>query len=357
MEEIRTTPMFQGQADLFLSDYECEKTIVCPDEKMKTLSIKSLRVCRFCKKKFGEVTFQKEAHIFPVALGNEFLISNFECDTCNHKFGSYENDLCRYLGIERTFNRTPGRKNIPNFISDNIRATKESIFDQPGAIKIEPNNGQVIFGYDEATQSRTITYKKRPYSPINVYKAILKMALCCIDKSDVKSYDLAFKFLTTTELDGKFKPCYLFGYRVPGNYDVFATLYRKRHSSLKTMTHTFILYYGSFMLQIFLPFNTDDRNHYPHFQLPIMPPLFDGSGDEKWMPHYTIQDDVSSPEKRIDEEEVIRIKVDPEHLDKIVGIDPITREVVNRRAFPSEVSGLYLVDKDFKLPISLPKAD
>jgi hypothetical protein len=349
---IKTPPMYKAQGDMFLADYECEREIYCPDQKMPSLTIKSLRVCRFCNKKFGEVSFKKEAHIFPVALGNKYLVSDFECDSCNHIFGTYEDDLCKYLGIERTLSKTEGRKDIPGFVSSNIRATKQPILGQLDAIKIEPNNGGEIFGFNPETNTRTITYKKPAYVPVNVYKALLKMALCCVAKGDLKYYQKAFKFLTSSDLDGKIKACYLFGYRLPINYtDMFGVLYRKRYDSLKTMTHTFILYYGSFMLQIFLPFYQKDLKHYTDLHLPIMPPLFDGTGDEKWVASYAIKDDLSSPEKRIGEEEVLHMKISEEDLKNMVAIDPFTKKVVERKSSPPNVAGIFIVDKDFKFKL------
>ena len=84
--EIFIPPAYHKLGFDFLQAYELEKEIDCPNEKMKGLIPKTKRVCRFCKLKYGEVYFKKDAHLISKLLGNKYLVSDFECDTCNGIF-------------------------------------------------------------------------------------------------------------------------------------------------------------------------------------------------------------------------------------------------------------------------------
>ncbi|MDA1617291.1 hypothetical protein PDK03_12000 [Bacillus cereus group sp. TH204-1LC] len=77
---------------------------------------KKERVCIFCGKGVDEVTFKKEAHIIPAALGNRSLFNYNECDECNERiFSIYENELLNYLQFERILIRGRPRKGSPKY--------------------------------------------------------------------------------------------------------------------------------------------------------------------------------------------------------------------------------------------------
>jgi len=344
---IPIPPRYYEQADHFFSIYNCEKSFISPDEKMKNLKLKSERICRFCKKKAPLVTFKNDANIFPMALGNKYLVSDFECDECNKKFGKYEDSLIKYLGLERTISKTPGRKNIPGFSSKNFKASKKTLLGIANVIKIESDKPADVFRYDPENNIKTIHYTKPPYIPMNVYKSLLKMALCLIDNNDVEKYADAFKFLTSENHNYKVKGLMLFGYRLPMAYEnISGTLYKKLYSRVNTTTHTFVLCYRSFMLQIFLPFNVEDVKYYDNLEAPLLPPFFDGSGEEKWSHLYQINEDLSSSDIKDDDKEIITYSLQEEDLKKMVCFDPVTKKIINKPYDPSQVA-MYLLDKDF----------
>ncbi|MGW5891973.1 HNH endonuclease, partial [Priestia megaterium] len=51
-----------------------------PQKKTLGNRVKSERVCIFCNRGMDDVTFKKEAHIIPAALGNKSLFNYDECD-------------------------------------------------------------------------------------------------------------------------------------------------------------------------------------------------------------------------------------------------------------------------------------
>ncbi len=352
MVTIKIPAKYCEQAAQFFNVYVEEKFAECPEQKMKGLALASQRRCRFCGRRGGEATFRNDAHIIPYALGNKFLVSDFECDECNNKFGRYENDLVNYLGIERTILRTPGRKKMPGFLSRDLIGSKEKILDSFEAIKIEGKNSESTFNYDPITGQTTLLYTKPPYVPINVYRAFLKMALSLISEADVPKYSKAFKFLLSENPISQFKRLPLCCYRLPNAYQQpFALLFRKLDENLSATTHSFVLFYGSFMFQIFLPFNSDDIRHYKLMTVPVMPPLFDGSGDEKWNHLYYTITDMSSNEIKNDDKELLSYKIAEEDYNNSVGIDLTTKKVIEGQYDRSNVAAIVIVGKDFNFKL------
>lgn len=78
---------------------------------------KTKRVCRFCKKKHPEVTFNVEAHAISEALGNKTIICLDECDICNKEFGKgegIESDFITFFDIDRMIAQIRNKdNNIP----------------------------------------------------------------------------------------------------------------------------------------------------------------------------------------------------------------------------------------------------
>ena len=85
---------FIQEAARFLEIYELDNAFIPTKSKYINLKPKRERTCRFCGLSFPETTFKKEAHLIPEMLGNKTLLSDFECDKCNHYFGvTFENHL------------------------------------------------------------------------------------------------------------------------------------------------------------------------------------------------------------------------------------------------------------------------
>jgi hypothetical protein len=170
MEEIQLgfSEIYSDAAENFFNVYNINSSYTVCDVKPQ-LKKKQERVCRFCGKSYGEVKFKDNAHVFPRSLGNESLVSDFECEVCNKKFSRYENDLCYFLGIERTINRTHGYKSIPTFKNKNIRAQKSQCLGHD-AIKISSLAGS-LYEMNKEPGIKIISNTKHAYTPINVYKA------------------------------------------------------------------------------------------------------------------------------------------------------------------------------------------
>ncbi|MDA3054813.1 MULTISPECIES: HNH endonuclease [unclassified Campylobacter] len=148
--------------------------IFCFNENRKIKighGLKKDRVCRFCGKKYGETTFNSEAHAISEALGNKKLIINDECDECNKFFDKniekdfiIFNDFFRvFYEIENKKHKTPNIKNnefnLSNKGDNNIFISVKDNFDG--------NNLHLHFGNGK---------------PQNLYKALCKFAISVIDE-------------------------------------------------------------------------------------------------------------------------------------------------------------------------------
>jgi len=141
---------FSDEAAIFFFAYQLESFKVCPTEKIKGLKLKKDRVCRFCGKKWGEVSFKGDAHILSNLLGNRYLMSDFECNDCNKLFGQYEDHKSKYLGMSRTVMLVRGKEGTPTFKSagKGFRMDGELHSAENGVVEItrEPTNES--FRYD-----------------------------------------------------------------------------------------------------------------------------------------------------------------------------------------------------------------
>ncbi|OQP52816.1 hypothetical protein A4H97_24260 [Niastella yeongjuensis] len=278
---------FRESAADFLTAYKLEKEISCPDSKNKEgLKDKRSRVCRFCHRKYQHsiVTFSNDAHVFSELLGNRYLVSDFECDECNFIFSKYESDLANFLGIVRTVQSVKAKK-IPKFKSADKKLEAESTQDdnEGNIIKIRRFDGlNTVFQFDEKKQETIITYEKNPFTPLNVYKSILKMALSIVDDRHLEDYKFAFEYLRTNNHDDKYS-----GFALINSYSMPLTfqyeqpagmLFRKTNNNDNLFTHVFSFSALNQIFQIVLPFNRQDV---PHYTVPggvnvlWCPPLFD----------------------------------------------------------------------------------
>lgn len=285
---------FQEQADKFFNSYRLQREVACPEEKLKTLKNKQNRTCIFCKMQYPLVSFHKDAHILSNLLGNRYLISDFECDNCNHIFGRFESDLANYLGITRTIQSAKGKEKVPKFKSADGTLIMEAFSDEDGKkVSIERFDGlDKTFEFDKENHQTIVTYTLSPYTPIFVYKALLKMALSIIPTEDLKYYDFAFKYLISNKYDSIYKGfATVSAYSTPINHTLekpVGLLFKKINSKEKRFTHIFSLYTLNVIYQIAIPFNSNDGWFFKNgenIETVWCPPLF---GEEYPFPIETI---------------------------------------------------------------------
>lgn len=148
--------------------------------------------CRFCGKSEPEVKFNKEAHVFPRCTGNVYLLSNYECDTCNHFFGNtLESEYSNLFSYIHTMNEVKGRKKIPSIQSNDNKSGLE--------VLKNPEKDKNLFMIKESIDSKhfniNIEQKEVSYKgpvitvlPIAVYKCLTKMALTIMPENELEDF-------------------------------------------------------------------------------------------------------------------------------------------------------------------------
>jgi hypothetical protein len=316
---------FKSSADKFFSEYKVEKEISCPLVKKGGLKDKKNRICRFCGKKYPIVSFSNDAHIFSELLGNRFLISDFECDDCNAKFGRYENDFSNFLGAIRTIQSVKGKK-VPKFKSADKKFEADSLEDEKKGTVVKLKRfgtDNEIFIVDEKNGKTTVTFEKAPYTPLKVYKAILKMALSIIDDKYLYDYKFAFEFLRTNKYDNSYG-----GFAMVRSYTMPLTfqfqqpsgiLFKKMNAADKLITHIFYFSALNFIYQIVMPFCRMDAYFYNHgtIDVPWCPPLFGHNNEEQIKAIIPFTYDLNSTERLYNQKDGFILPSPPAKSEKI----------------------------------------
>lgn len=158
--------------------YEYAYPVYDINPEIKILGDKTNKICIFCRRTIPDVTFKKEAHVIPAALGNKRLFNYYECDRCNEDlFSVYENELVNLLQIDRIFVRGRPRKGAPKF---KHKKSESYMTSTPGTNQVsihalESEKEIEILELDNSTIKIKIN-KPLPYSLASVCKALAHMA-------------------------------------------------------------------------------------------------------------------------------------------------------------------------------------
>lgn len=218
-------------------------------------------VCRYCGKNPSQVTFGKVAHSLPELIGNKHLFSLDECDDCNESFDrNLENNLANYLGLERTTTNIQGKKGVPKYkTSDGERIEMIG----KNLILIEKHDS-TLSNVDPIKQTISITVKKNTFTPIQVYKCFVKMALAIMPEPDLKNYNQCISWVRNNQTPAKFDTSALKLVRtfVPGNkpYEhVRIALFKRTGDKKKLASHTCAVCFNNFAFYFVVPFSAKDK--------------------------------------------------------------------------------------------------
>jgi hypothetical protein len=346
---------YQNRSSSFFDTYNFEKIIMCPEKKIQGLASKPQRVCRFCNLKYGEVYFKGEAHVISKLLGNKFLVSDFECDNCNAIFSTYESHLSHFIGPIRAFQKLNGLDEKYKFKSPDKKTVTENFnlygLENSFAVSREDIEDQT-FEFNRETGETIIKFIKHSYSPLLVYKSILKMALSCLEKKDTQAYDLAFRYILSNTLDDKIKGiAKILIYSTPpgtGYKNPFAALYKKKDEIAKTSTHIFVLYFMNQIYQIVIPLNIKDLKFYTNEIMDILycPPLFTDVITANTIQIKEQYLDMSSMEIVKSEEEIFILKYNKNDYANAKVYDPKTNEIKDGGFDSNSIKKIVFVPKD-----------
>lgn len=342
----------------FLAAYFADKFLIPPEESIRKMGSPSGRTCRFCKLSYPERTFKKDAHVIPHFLGNKYLVSEFECDTCNELFSGYENDLANWIGITRSVAQTKGKAGVPTFKSPGNRLTSRYVefFDQKATkISTETPDRETI-DINTETGVTTINYTKQPYTPIKVYKSLLKIALSALPVDEVEDYRPAFDYLLSQGENTNYQVFARVMVNVqPTRFSVpFGTLFTKKDPDAKLPRHVFMLYYESHIYAFPLPFSQVDMKagHYRDYEMTILypPPILANLPDEKAASRDRLVD-FSGNEIVKNEAANMSLHASPELFKSMVAMDPVTGEARDGKLDPNEIVGIYMTSDDMVIPV------
>jgi hypothetical protein len=307
---------------------------------------KAEMLCRFCGKGNAETTFKSKPHVISRLFGNNFGISDFECDRCNNYFSAFESDTANFLGLQRSFFAL-GRQSIPVFkaADGSIEARKGDIFGvdaleisaiKPGFITNNTDKGEIEFNITNNS-----------YTPLNVYKCLLKIALTIIPESEFNKYDYCLRFLMAGEKSEQFANHAKNIHKGHSGFETinpYAFLFKKRDSKSKLPTHWFKLYYLNSYIQFHLPYNSDDSvlEIGESISIPLCPPLIVGNILREGTAKQPDSIDLSSSEKKIGETNKFHLNFDKEDLLKSAPIDLLTDDHEGQNFDSSSITKVFL---------------
>lgn len=217
------------------------------------LGPKENRKCRFCGKSEPIVKFRKIAHAIPESIENINLFSNYECDECNKKFGdTIESDFSNYLFPGKIASCLLGKKGTITYkFNDNNRIdVKNGIWNikTDGSVKL-------VEEIDEHTLQFNI--KRQPYVPINVYKALVKMALTIMPETEIEFFEDTIRWLQNDKTT--IEDC--FGQSVISQFFpsvekfpfIKASLFKRKGDTEITPAYQFLLCFSNYYFQIVVP--------------------------------------------------------------------------------------------------------
>ncbi len=337
MSTMYIAEAYAKAAEIFNQYYQLNTVLQCPNQK-PTKTKNQSQTCRFCGKEEPDVTFNSDAHIFPEALGNHTLVSDFECDYCNNVFSDYESHLVNFLGPRIQMFGVKGKKSSSTYptADKNVKFHHTSINNKPVTIIAQKEVDLENISNDRNTGINTIQYEKRSYIPTKVYKALLKIALCAVPYEQASAYSKAYNWLLNNiENDAMDKSQHVFYHQLHTN-NVFTIpkgyLYQKKVDFAQLPMHTFILYVADLVFEIYLPFNKKDEM--PGNGKAIVYPIYPSIILEVLLSRKPIlQKDFKPPTLELNStnkvkasKEIWVTSTNPKHFKSLVSFDPETGE-------------------------------
>jgi len=260
--------------DSWINDYDL-LSFHFNEIKRKTTLGQKIGHCRFCKKSIPEVSFKQKAHALPQFIGNNFLLSYYECDACNDHFSrKLENEMANFIKPFHTIYGIKGEKNIPVYKSKEVRLESDG-----AELIINSFNDSTLTG-DLSSKEFTLSLNTDKFIPIGVYKCLTKMALTIMPETEVVLFDRTFKWLQEekhSETEFRLDNLWVIYSQLTEDmtFPHMSVNLLKRRSISSPLLPSFIfrLSYFKFSFQIYLPlcdldigkkFTIHDFKYFPH---------------------------------------------------------------------------------------------
>lgn len=270
-------------------------------KELKDIFKDGLQKCRFCGKNENETTFSQITHVIPQLLKRARPYSNFECDECNHKFSKYETDFSNYYLLHRAmFGHRKKSSGLAKLKMTNgveiqgLHKTKEDlkklkISDEEIEQILNSNQNMVRLlanddddGIQVLDNGKTlkISFVRPPYTPLNVYRTILKIALSLIPQNEFYSFKSMLNILNGNYKDLDPTLFSFIQYALPKYNSYFnvpiVTQWDKIDHDVNHPQKLFALYLDNKIIQIPIFSDSDFNRMYTNkesFQIMAIPPI------------------------------------------------------------------------------------
>lgn len=268
-------------ADSVIAFYAANYRLVDPNIGLlptdkRYLRDRAAKTCRFCRKSEPEVKFTQETDALPEATGNKSLITDYECDTCNDKFGrGIDTEFGKWSKPLRTFYQVRGKDGVPTLKREGPTGWRIEL-KQDGFVFQQHEDNPVV-DVDEANDRVTIEVPIDRHVPIAVFKAFVKMALSLLPGAEVEDFKLTFQWLQETIHTRPFHPdiARLYYTFTPGPrpFEGVTTFLFIRKETAPPLPHcVFVIAFGNECYQMFVPCPVKDRAlDGTKVQMPILP--------------------------------------------------------------------------------------
>ena len=357
--QVITTWEHYELANTFMKHYEFLTFAGLPEiSNAKELKNKKERKCRYCGGAYPNVSFHKDAHLFPELIGNKTLFCDYECDDCNWLFGTYENNFTRLIEFERRISKTRVKGGYPKFTSTNkeikVQTTEFHGVDATEIGRALAGSDNMIF--DEETASWRIKFKLNGYVPNKIYKYFIKLGLSLLPENVVHDkYAHALNYISKKP-NWKLKDCWVQGYQINlgTSFRPHVYIYKKKDTSLKAPTHVMAFYCLNLIFTVALPFYKDDFSFYNEIITPIpYPPFFAPDADICIIRIDEFAYNLNSEETKKQEEKEIIFEMNKEAYEKRVAVNKNTlEEIPDAVDDKSKTMKFILVPKDTVFPIA-----
>ena len=258
--------------DKVLSCYDILESIHLDEKVTHKLYLgKEPKKCRFCNE--PNVTFEKDAHAFPEFIGNKYLLSHHECDTCNKEFGEkIETDMANFMLINHIIAGVQGKdRKIPNYQRSGVRLNSNGKHIDFKNLDVDNLNDRQF----------TVNLTNPAFAPIAVYKCLTKMALTLMPEEELGNFSDAFKWIKEKQHKNSnysFYSLIAFYSYSKIQFPFITAILLKRKEQIKSGIPYFIfrLTYANFSFQIYIPLcGLDKARSYLADKMPYIPHLID----------------------------------------------------------------------------------
>lgn len=277
MDSLKMKERFELMAKQLYENYETIADYSSHQEEKTILSDSGDRKCRFCGRKEGDVTFDKDAHALSNLISNNRIFSLYECDECNGKyFTIFESNYAEYMKLRHTLSQTHGKKGVPSYKPDSQSFSRIDVKKEFTAKMKEDEDPIAVID----KENHIIHFKgKRTYVPVMVYKCLLKMALTIIPEAELPKVKNAMDFLMgRVNYNCKLPVMYrqYSGAQPFGKPICFLYKRKEDRPSKNVPQYLFLLAYSNFVIQMHIPFCDEDSFlQGKEISMPIIPTPLD----------------------------------------------------------------------------------